>query len=116
MTSYQEAFIKNLKTARKEKNISQAKLAELCNVSTGTIGNIECGKAEPSFGLLFVLADALETTASDLIKEPKNITPRSEELITDGQLIKIKERLNEVLQEAFNETFQQFQYNPRHRI
>ena len=45
-------FIANLKKFRKQKKLSQAQLAELCNVSTGTIGNIECGLAKPSFDLI----------------------------------------------------------------
>lgn len=59
MDSYQKEFIQNLKMFRKEKNISQAKLSELCNVSTGTIGNIECGSSKPSFDLILTIARVL---------------------------------------------------------
>ncbi len=52
-------FIANLKKFRKQKKLSQAQLAELCNVSTGTIGNIECGLAKPSFDLILTMADIL---------------------------------------------------------
>lgn len=61
MNVYQKEFIQNLKKYRKENNLSQALLAEKCGVSTGTIGNIECGIASPSFELLLKMAEVLKT-------------------------------------------------------
>lgn len=66
MTSYQKDFVENLKFYRNEKDISQAKLAELCNCSTGTIGCIESFRQMPSFELLFTIADALKIHPADL--------------------------------------------------
>ncbi|MBR2463381.1 MAG: helix-turn-helix transcriptional regulator [Spirochaetaceae bacterium] len=60
MDSYQQHFIANLKHYRRVANLSQAGLAELCNVATGTIGNIECGVAKPSFDLILSIADVLK--------------------------------------------------------
>jgi transcriptional regulator with XRE-family HTH domain len=60
MNTYQEIFIKNLKYYRTKKNYSQAELAELCSVSTGTIGNIECGLAKPSFDLIISIGKNLD--------------------------------------------------------
>lgn len=45
MNEYQQEFIENLRKYRKTRGYSQEKFAELCDVSTGTIGNIECGIA-----------------------------------------------------------------------
>lgn len=59
MNIYQKEFIHNLKEYRTEKKISQAQLAELCGVSTGTIGNVECGLAKPSFDLIISIAENL---------------------------------------------------------
>ncbi|MEE1290627.1 MAG: helix-turn-helix transcriptional regulator [Spirochaetota bacterium] len=59
-------FIANLKKFRKQKKLSQAQLAELCNVSTGTIGNIECGLAKPSFDLILTMADILDVHPAHL--------------------------------------------------
>ena len=56
----QQHFIANLKHYRRVANLSQAGLAELCNVATGTIGNIECGVAKPSFDLILSIADVLK--------------------------------------------------------
>lgn len=55
----------NLKYFRLEKHISQAQLAETCDVATGTIGNIECGIAKPSFDLIVAMANALKVSPAD---------------------------------------------------
>ncbi len=59
MELYQQDFISNLKRYRKQAGFSQAKLSELCNVSTGTIGNIECGASKPSFDLILTISKVL---------------------------------------------------------
>ena len=68
MDKYQQALIENLKKYRKIRNFSQSQFAELCNVSTGTIGNIECGVAKPSFDLLIRMSEVLDIPASELLK------------------------------------------------
>ena len=65
MNSYQEDFIRNLKFYRKQHNISQERLAELCDCATATIGCIESGHQFPSFSLLFKMADALNLCPAD---------------------------------------------------
>ena len=59
MADYQKCFIENMKFYRKQKGMSQAQLAEACEVSNGTIGNIECGMTKPSFDLIIQIADKL---------------------------------------------------------
>lgn len=59
MANYQQEFISNLKKYRKEKKLTQAQLSELCDVTTSTIGNIECGIAKPSFDLILDIATVL---------------------------------------------------------
>ncbi len=82
MEKYQQTLINNLKKYRKQNKISQARFAELCDVSTGTIGNIECGSAKPSFDLLLKMADVLKITPSLLLNdeddEQKNICSRDQ--------------------------------------
>jgi len=56
----QDIFIVNLKTYRKLRHISQAKLAELCDSSTGYIGEIESGKRFPSVNMIERIANALK--------------------------------------------------------
>ena len=60
MVDYQKCFIENMKFYRNQKGFSQAQLAEACDVSNGTIGNIECGGTKPSFDLIIQIADKLE--------------------------------------------------------
>ena len=63
---FQDDFIANLKYYRKEKNISQEMLAELCDCATSTIGCIECGRQTPSFELIGKIANALKISPADL--------------------------------------------------
>ncbi|MGN7941004.1 helix-turn-helix transcriptional regulator [Virgibacillus sp. 6R] len=49
-----------IKEYRERKNISQGKLAELCNVSRQTINAIENNKYDPSLQLAFDIAKSLE--------------------------------------------------------
>ncbi|MFN2746898.1 helix-turn-helix transcriptional regulator [Bacillus swezeyi] len=49
-----------IKEYREKKNISQGKLADLCNVSRQTINAIENNKYDPSLQLAFDIAKNLE--------------------------------------------------------
>ena len=55
-----------IKQLREQKNISQGKLAELCNVSRQTINAIENNKYDPSLQLAFDLAKSLGITVDEL--------------------------------------------------
>lgn len=56
----------NLKTARKEKHLSQEKLAQLVGVSRNTISSIETGQFNPSAKLALILCIALDKNFEDL--------------------------------------------------
>jgi len=69
----QELFIANLKSYRKLNKISQMQLADLCESSTGYIGEIESGKRFPSVSMIERIADALKIESWHLFKnEPVN--------------------------------------------
>lgn len=72
--NYQKEFIKNLKFYRKERNISQEKLSELCDCATSTIGCIEIGRQAPSFEMIINIANALEIHPADLFLRNSSIT------------------------------------------
>jgi transcriptional regulator with XRE-family HTH domain len=55
-----QTFVKNLKKYRKEKGLSQMKLAELCNSSTSYIGQIEIGNKFPSIDMIEKMGFALQ--------------------------------------------------------
>ncbi len=56
----------NLKTARKDKNMSQTDLAELVGVSRQTISSIETGQFSPTAKLALVLCIALDKKFEEL--------------------------------------------------
>lgn len=89
MKSYQTVFIENLKYYREQKGISQAKLAELCECGTGTIGSIESARQFPSFDLLFRMSDVLEIHPADLFlrdasKSDDEIKKHIEHILSKG--------------------------------
>jgi transcriptional regulator with XRE-family HTH domain len=55
-----EVFIQNLREYRRERGISQAKLAEECETSTSYIGQIEIGNRFPSLEMIEKMAAALQ--------------------------------------------------------
>ena len=55
----QDIFISNLKSIRKEKHITQEKLAEMCETDTAYIGQIETKKRFPSITFIEKISEAL---------------------------------------------------------
>lgn len=58
---------KRVKKARRDKGITQEKLAEMIEISVPHMSNIETGKTRLSFLLLFELVVALDVTADMLL-------------------------------------------------
>lgn len=104
MIDYQKCFIENLKFYRKQKRFSQGDLAEACDVSNGTIGNIECGLTKPSFDLLIKIAESLEIQPQMLFYDMSS--PESPQFIlktfTEDQLFRIKKAFNSAIKTALN--------------
>lgn len=96
MDKYQSDFINNLKFYRNKKQLSQAQFAELCEVSTGTIGNIECGIAKPSFDLIITMSNILDIKPSNLFAETNETsTNQNLDIIEEHRLLtSIYENLN----------------------
>lgn len=64
----------NIKELRKNKKLSQQKLADLCNVTRQTVNAIENDKYDPTLQLAFDLSKYLDTTVDELfISEESNI-------------------------------------------
>lgn len=59
--------IKNLKTLRESRNISQQKLASIIKVTQQSVYKYENNLAEPSFATLIAIADYFDTTIDYLI-------------------------------------------------
>lgn len=70
--------------------MSQSELAEKCDVATGTIGNIECGLAKPSFDLMLLIAQVLKITPADFFASADSASePASNErILTEYKLLR----------------------------
>ena len=55
-----KVFTNNLKFHRKRLSLTQAELAELCNIATNYMSEIETGKKFPSIELIQLIAEALK--------------------------------------------------------
>ncbi len=99
--SLQENFINNLRRIRKDKKITQEKLAELCQTETSYIGQIEIGKRFPSINLIEKMAVALDVPAYVLFKENKSNLLTQEEIEMLGE--KTSEFVIKELEKLFSE-------------
>ncbi|MBP3743724.1 MAG: helix-turn-helix transcriptional regulator [Treponema sp.] len=101
MGEYQKCFIENMKYYRKIKGLTQAELAEQCNVSNGTIGNIETGLTKPSFDLIIQLSMALGIKPEYLFHTEEHVQQPKKE---DNSFSKYQlERLKNVLDSSVTE-------------
>ena len=66
MEDFYDLFRLNLKFYREKMGYSQSELAIQANSSNGMIGNIESGKAKPSFDNILKIAAALNIHPADL--------------------------------------------------
>ena len=66
MEDFFEDFRLNIKYYREKKSLNQCELAIQADCSNGLIGNIEAGKAHPSFNTIIAIAKALEIHPADL--------------------------------------------------
>lgn len=97
--SLQENFINNLRRIRKDKKITQEKLAELCQTETSYIGQIEIGKRFPSINLIEKMAVALDVPAYVLFKENKS------NLLTQEEIEKLGEKTSEFVIKELEKLF-----------
>lgn len=63
------ALGKNIRKYRKAANLSQEKLAEMCECSNGHIGMVENAKTTPSLEMIVKISNALNVTVDMLINE-----------------------------------------------
>lgn len=76
-------FGKKITALRKEKGLTQAKLAEQINVSNKTISRWETGEGYPEISLLRPLAKALGTTVDDLLSEDEETDTQEENIVAE---------------------------------
>jgi transcriptional regulator with XRE-family HTH domain len=87
----QTIFISNMKRFRKQKHITQEKLAEMCETDTCYIGQIETFRRFPSIQLIEKISNALEVEPWVLFKNNENKEYETERL---EKINLIKEKLS----------------------
>lgn len=87
----QTIFISNMKRFRKQKHITQEKLAEMCETDTCYIGQIETFRRFPSIQLIEKISNALEVEPWVLFKNDETKEYETERL---EKINLIKEKLS----------------------
>jgi transcriptional regulator with XRE-family HTH domain len=75
--SLEKLVIDNIKRIRKEKKITQEKLAEACNTATSYIGLMEIYRHAPKLSTIEKIAQALEVEPIVLFQNPRS-SPNSD--------------------------------------
>ncbi len=90
-------FVERLKLLREKKKISQRKLANLLNVSAGTVGAWETGRNEPSHEMLIQIADLFNVSVDYLLGRTDNPSYEDKEFnIQDFLPEDVKEKLSAI--------------------
>ena len=93
--------IDNIKRIRKEKGISQEKLAEACNTATSYIGLMEIYKNVPKLSTIERIATALDVDPLDFFQDKKKIPLDQEKKIKHKKksiLLLLEKELDNILQ------------------
>lgn len=90
----QEKIGKFISDLRKEKNMTQEKLAEKIGVTDKSISRWENGKTMPDISLLFILTNELDCTLQELLNGRK---------MTKEELIELKETINNLIEYQSNQ-------------
>ena len=77
---------------RKEKNLTQAQLAEKLGISNKTISKWETGKCMPDYGIIDSLCKELEITIAELM-DGDEAEPDSIRNYDDGQILELVKRI-----------------------
>jgi transcriptional regulator with XRE-family HTH domain len=100
MASLREVFVKNLKEKRKKCRLSQAKLAELVDVSTHHIAMIELSRNFPTIDVVERLAAALGSEACELFIEADS-PPNTIEVNRQSYIDDIRQIIDVAVENAF---------------
>ena len=87
MDDFFDDFRINLKYYREQKGFSQSELAIQANSSNGMIGNIESGKAKPSFENICKIATALGVHPADLFLRNASTTVNNTKNLLKSRLL-----------------------------
>ncbi len=100
MTEIQHLLALNMKRARRKRELSQMKLAELCDVSTSFIGEIESERKFPSAHTLQKITNALGLRPYQLFAEQDDWQVYEKYDSMTGFVQDVRHRIDAVLDEA----------------
>ena len=87
MNEFLDEFRMNMKYYREQRGLSQSELAIQANSSNGMIGNIESGKAKPSFDNIIKIAAALKVHPADLFLRNASQTVNHTKSVLKNELL-----------------------------
>jgi transcriptional regulator with XRE-family HTH domain len=99
MSNVQEILATNVKTARGRLGLSQARLAEICELSTSFVGEIELGKKFPSAQNIERLCEALGLRPYQMLYENEEWEVYDKYDHIAELKIEFKEKINALLEE-----------------
>jgi len=101
----EKLVIDNIKRIRKEKGISQEKLAEACNTATSYIGLMEIYKNVPKLSTIERIANALDVDPLVFFQDKKKI-PLGQELEIQNKketiLLRLEKEIDDILRSNFS--------------
>ena len=100
--TFQNVFISNVRLYRKERGLSQLKLAELCDSSQTYMAEIEVGKKFPSPGMIEKMASALGVESHVLFQNipPAGVSGRA---LSPSQKKEIAGKINALVEKIINQ-------------
>jgi transcriptional regulator with XRE-family HTH domain len=96
--SLEKLVIDNIKRIRKEKRITQEKLAEACNTATSYIGLMEIYRHTPKLSTIEKIARALEVEPIVLFQSPQ--TPDS---VRENEIADLKSSILDVIERELDQ-------------
>ncbi len=99
MDLFLEDFRMNMKYYRELRHLNQSELAIQADSSNGMIGNIESGKAYPSFKNIIAIANALNVHPADLFLRDAS---KSKKEIREILKEKINKDINQIIDNNLN--------------
>ena len=97
-----EKFGKLISEARKEKSLTQKKLAKILNVTDKAISKWERGKSYPDISLLEPLSEALNISVVELLKGEKTDKRENEDLILNAMNLYKEETKKKMIKKRRN--------------
>ncbi len=78
---------KRIQAARKARGLTQAELAQMLDLSTKYISNIECGFKMPKLNTFVAIANALQCDANSLLADVVDVSTGQQSGLVSGKLL-----------------------------